>query len=133
MPWKGGGTLTDTALQQLWLALAAVALLLLVFGLIRSGRLAIRFGVAWTLAPIVLIAVSPALMFVPGLAGIVGLTPTGLLLGLAGSALVAVCLQLSATLSRAQADIRELAETIALLESRVVESGNLAKEPGDDT
>ena len=88
--------------------------------MIRRGRLAIRFGVAWTLAPVVLIVLSPALTLVPGLARTLGLTPTGLLLGVAGSALVAICLQLCATLSRAQADIRDLTEAIALLQSRVL-------------
>lgn len=113
--------MSNLTLQQIAVGVAAVLLLCLIVYLIRRRHLAVRFGIAWTLAPIGTLALLPLLSLVPGLADKIGFTPTGLLLVIAAVILTFVCLQLSMALSRAHDDIRALAEAIAITEPRLRE------------
>jgi len=57
-----------------------------------------------------------------------GMTPTGVLLGIATVVLVAIAIQLSISVSGLQSQVRDLAESNALLEARLVDDAE--RPPG---
>ncbi|MFT3853888.1 MAG: DUF2304 family protein [Ilumatobacteraceae bacterium] len=91
--------------------------------LVRRQLLSLRYGIGWlliALSALIGAILSPA---VKPLSSVLGLTPTGLLLSVASAVLVAIAVQLSVSVSGLRAQIRELAEAHALLESRVGPDG----------
>lgn len=115
--------------QQILVAAFAIALLVLVIALVRSGVLAVRYGIGWAGGAIVVFLLAPLLGLAPTLAREIGFSPTGLLLFVAFTALVLVALQLSVALSRANEHVRTLSEELALFERRVSRSEQAGGAP----
>ncbi|WP_456789405.1 DUF2304 domain-containing protein [Cellulomonas sp. P5_C5] len=118
------------------LAISAVVVLLLLW-LLRSRRLKEKYAGLWIVLAlaVVILGVFPDLA--GWLARLVGVqTPINLVFLLGFVAVLAVCIQLSAELSRAEETTRTLAEEIALLGLRVegVEAATSGDTQGaDDT
>lgn len=103
----------------------AVLTLAFLFNLVRSRRLREKYVALWMLVGLVIIvlALFPDLLgWLAGLAGIA--VPSNLLFGLAILLLLAVCLQLSLEISRAEEKTRTLAEHVAILDLQVYELTN---------
>jgi hypothetical protein len=114
------------------LAISAVVVLLLL-GLLRSRRLKEKYAGLWIVLAlaVVILGVFPDLA--GWLARLVGVqTPINLVFLLGFVVVLAVCIQLSAELSRAEESTRTLAEEIALLGLRVerVEGAALGSDDG---
>jgi Uncharacterized conserved protein (DUF2304) len=110
----------STSVVRIVLAEAVGILLLVVaIALVRRGFLAIRYGLGWVTIAVAIIVVAPFLHFLPDIARWLGLTPTGLTIGLVVVFLGLICLQLSISLSGLSAAIQNLSERSALLEQRV--------------
>jgi Uncharacterized conserved protein (DUF2304) len=107
------------AVQKLLVAGMALGLATCVVGLVRSGRLAVRYGLGWLAVALAMLVAAPLLGLVETLADALGLTPTGLLIGVVVGFLVLVCLQLSVSLSGSQNQIRALSESNALLDAQL--------------
>ncbi|MBO3101386.1 DUF2304 domain-containing protein [Cellulomonas fengjieae] len=113
------------------LAISAVMVLLLLW-LLRSRRLKEKYAGLWVVLAmaVVVLGVFPELAgWIAPLTGV--RTPINLVFMLGFVAVLAVCIQLSAELSRAEEGSRTLAEEIALLSLRLEGVEQAASEAGD--
>ncbi len=104
--------------QGLVMAAAGIVLGWVVIVLVRRQLLSLRYAIGWLLiavAALIGAALSPV---VKPLAELLGMSPTGLLLGIASAVLLAITVQLSISVSGLRAQLREVAEAQALLEAR---------------
>lgn len=121
------------------LAISAVVLLLLLW-LLRSRRLKEKYAGLWIVLALAVIVVGVFPGLAAWLARHAGVqTPINLVFLLGFVVVLAVCIQLSAELSRGEETSRTLAEEIALLTLRVEEierpsgSGEAARQDGGTT
>jgi len=118
------------------LAISAVVVLLLLW-LLRSRRLKEKYAGLWIVLALAVVVLGVFPDLAGWLARLVGVqTPINLVFLLGFVAVLAVCIQLSAELSRAEETTRTLAEEIALLGLRVegVEAATSGDPQGaDDT
>ena len=111
-----------TVVTYIFGIVSALTILVVVFELLRRGRLRERHAVWWIIAGILalIIGVFPAtLEWVAGLLGVQ--VPTNLVFFVSIAILFLVALQSSSELTRLEAKTRTLAERVALLELRVRE------------
>lgn len=114
--------------QALLIALGGLVLLLLTAVLARQQRISLRYAIGWTL--IALFGLVGALLtpLVEPVSEMFGMSPTGLLLATASVVLLSITILLSISVSGLQTQVRDLAESHALLESRVDECDSPAPE-----
>ncbi|HEY6469460.1 MAG TPA: DUF2304 family protein [Candidatus Dormibacteraeota bacterium] len=111
--------MTNVAVQALLVALGGLGLLVVVFLLARRGLLSLRYALGWMSVSMLLLGGALLLVLIGGISHSLPITPTGLLAGVGLAFLLAVCLQLSISLSGQQEAIRELSESNALLGERL--------------
>jgi Uncharacterized conserved protein (DUF2304) len=111
--------MSNVAVQSLLVALGGVGLLVVVFLLARRGLLSLRYALGWMAVALLLLGAAVLLVVIGGISQSLPITPTGLLAGVGLAFLLAVCLQLSISLSGQQEAIRELSEASALLAERL--------------
>jgi hypothetical protein len=112
-------TVSNVAVQAVLIALGGLGLLVAVFLLARRGLLSLRYALGWMAVSLLLLGAALLLVLIGGISHSLPITPTGLLAGVGLAFLLAVCLQLSISLSGQQDAIRELSEANALLAERV--------------
>lgn len=111
--------MNNVAVQALLVALGGLALLVVAFLLARRGLLSLRYALGWMAVSMLLLAAALVLVLIGGISHSLPITPTGLLAGVGMAFLLAVCLQLSISLSGQQEAIRALSEANALLGERL--------------
>ncbi len=111
--------MSNVAVQALLVALGGLGLLVVVFLLARRGLLSLRYALGWMAVSMLLLGAALLLVLIGGISHSLPITPTGLLAGVGLAFLLAVCLQLSISLSGQQEAIRELSESNALLGERL--------------
>jgi hypothetical protein len=111
--------MTTATLQTVAVGIGGLALLATSVSLTRRGLLSLRYGLGWMAASTTVVVAALLLWLVAPLAGLLRMTPTGLMLFSATSCGVALALQLSVSLSGQQSAIRDLTEATALLEARL--------------
>jgi hypothetical protein len=111
--------MNNVAVQSLLVAAGGVGLLVVVFLLARRGLLSLRYALGWMAVSLLLLGAAVLLVLVGGISHSLPITPTGLLAGVGLAFLLAVCLQLSISLSGQQEAIRALSEANALLAERL--------------
>lgn len=111
-------------LQSLVVATACLVMAVVVLFLARSQKLSFRYAVGWLLF-LGFGAVSGAVLPVAEpIAGRLSVTPGVIVSSVAVLALLAICIQLSISISGLQEQVRNLAEEVALLRT---------ESPSDDT
>lgn len=111
--------MSNVAVQALLVALGGLGLLVVVFLLARRGLLSLRYALGWMAVSMLLLGAALLLVLIGGISHSLPITPTGLLAGVGLAFLLAVCLQLSISLSGQQEAIRELSKSNALLGERL--------------
>jgi hypothetical protein len=111
--------MSNVAVQSLLVALGGVGLLIVVFLLARRGLLSLRYALGWMAVSMLLLAAAVLLVLIGGISHSLPITPTGLLAAVGLAFVLAVCLQLSISLSGQQEAIRALSEANALLAERL--------------
>lgn len=108
--------------RQALLVGAGAVLFCGIVGVLAKRRLvSLRYALGWT--AIAFIGILGALLtpLIKPVADVLGMSPTGVLLAGATSVLLVIALQLSVSVSGLQSQLREVAEAVALLDSRVRE------------
>jgi hypothetical protein len=123
--------MNNVAVQALLVALGGLGLLVVAFLLARRRLLSLRYALGWMAVSMLLLGAALILVLIGGISHSLPITPTGLLAGVGLAFLLAVCLQLSISLSGHQEAIRQLSEANALLEERLhrIEALSHAVEP----
>jgi hypothetical protein len=111
--------MSNVAVQALLVALGGLGLLVVVFMLARRRLLSLRYALGWMAVSMLLLGAALLLVLIGGISHSLPITPTGLLAGVGLAFVLAVCLQLSISLSGQQEAIRELSEANALLAERL--------------
>lgn len=115
----GTDGMSNVAVQSGLMALGGIGLLVVAFLLARRGYLSLRYALGWMGVSMLLLLAALVLLLVGGISHSLPITPTGLLAGVGLAFVLAVCLQLSISLSGHQEAIRELSEANALLGERL--------------
>jgi uncharacterized membrane protein len=105
--------------QALFIAVGGLLLLILTAALARRQRISLRYAIGWTM--IALFGIVGALLtpLVEPVSELFGMSPTGLLLATASVVLLSITILLSVSVSGLQTQVRDLAESHALLERQV--------------
>ena len=111
--------MSNVAVQSLLVAMGGNGLLVVVFLLARRGLLSLRYALGWMAVSVLLLGAAVLLVLIGGVSHALPITPTGLLAGVGLAFLLAVCLQLSISLSGQQEAIRALSEANALVAERL--------------
>ena len=111
--------MSNVAVQAILVALGGVMLLVVVFLLARRGLLSLRYALGWMAVSLLLLGGAFILALMGGISHSLPITPTGLLSSIGLAFVLAVCLQLSISLSGHQEAIRQLSEANALLDERL--------------
>lgn len=120
--------MSNVAVQSALVALGGIGLLVVVFLLARRGLLSLRYALGWMAVSLLLLAAAVVLLLIGGISHSLPITPTGLLAGVGLAFVLAVCLQLSISLSGQQEAIRQLSEANALLGERLKSIEGRAEE-----
>ena len=102
-------------LHGLILASAGLVLAIVTVVLVRRKHLAMRFAMGWLGVALLALVAAPSLVIVEPTANALGLTVPGLLVAIATVFLVIVAFQLSIALSNLREQVRDLAESEAVL------------------
>ena len=115
------GAVSHEVKQALLIAAGGGFFCAVVLVLARREMISLRYALGWTL--ICFIGILGALLtpLVEPLADLFGMSPTGVLLAGATVVLLGITLQLSVSVSGLQAELRDVAEAHALLDSHVEE------------
>jgi Uncharacterized conserved protein (DUF2304) len=105
--------------QALLVMVAAAALMLSTFALVRRRLLSVRYGLGWLAVSLIGFVGAPLLSVLSAHVDELGFTQTGFSLGLFVGFLGLVCLQLSISLSGLHSAMQDLAEHAALVEERL--------------
>ncbi len=105
--------------QAVLVMVAAAALMLSTFALVRRRLLSVRYGLGWLAVSLVGFVGAPVLSVLSAHVDALGFTQTGFSLGLFVGFLGLVCLQLSISLSGLHSAVQDLAEHAALVEERL--------------
>lgn len=120
--------MSPTVKQALLIAAGGLVLGVVIVVLSRRRLMTIRYTVGWLgLAALALFAAALAPLVSP-IADAFNMTGTAVFLAAATTVLVAICIQLSITVSGLWARLRELAEDLALLEARLDEQADSPPE-----
>lgn len=119
--------MSNVAVQAMLVALGGVVLLVVVFLLARRGLLSLRYALGWMAVSLLLLGGALILALMGGISHSLPITPTGLLSAIGLAFVLAVCLQLSISLSGHQEAIRQLSEANALLDERLKRFQELTK------
>jgi hypothetical protein len=111
--------MSNVAVQAILVAVGGLVLLVVVFLLARRGLLSLRYALGWMAVSLVLLGGALILALMGGISHSLPITPTGLLSAIGLAFVLAVCLQLSISLSGHQEAIRQLSESTALLDERL--------------
>ena len=116
------------SLHAIFLAICGVCLLLLTLVLVRRGLLTARYALGWVCVSAVAVLGAPIFAFLSTQVAFVRLTPAGFSLVVAILFLLAVCVQLSVSLSGLIDSTQDIAERLALVEAetRSDNAGGLA-------
>ena len=119
------------SLHAIFLALCGVCLLALTLVLVRRGLLTARYALGWVCVSAVAVIGAPVFAFLSTQVAFVRLTPAGFSLVVAILFLLAVCVQLSVSLSGLIASTQDIAERLALVEAEALGSnaGGVAEGP----
>lgn len=118
---------------QIITILIAVGGFLLVLWLVRSGRLKERFAAIWLVVGVGMILLALLRPLVDRLSTAIGIqSGTTTVFVIAVLVILGVLLQLSMAMSKAEDQIRDLAESIALLSDTTAGEASPPVEPGDD-
>jgi hypothetical protein len=119
--------MNNVAVQSLLVAMGGIGLLVIVFLLARRGLLSLRYALGWMAVSVLLLGAAALLVLIGGISHSLPITPTGLLAGVGLAFVLAVCLQLSISLSGQQEAIRALSEANALLAERLARLEHVAR------
>jgi hypothetical protein len=111
--------MSNVAVQSGLVAMGGIGLLVVVFLLARRGLLSLRYALGWMAVSLLLLGAAFVLLLIGGISQSLPITPTGLLAGVGLAFVLAVCLQLSISLSGQQEAIRGLSEANALMGERL--------------
>jgi hypothetical protein len=118
---------------QIITILIAVGGFLLVLWLVRSGRLKERFAAIWLVVGVGMIVLALLRPLVDRLSTAIGIqSGTTTVFVIAVLVILGVLLQLSMAMSKAEDQIRDLAEAVALLSDTAAGEASPPVEPGDD-
>ncbi len=106
--------------QGLLIAVGGLALLLLTAALARRRLLSLRYALGWVCVSAFVVGAAILTPLVTPLAEQFSMTGTAVFLAAASAVLVLVCIQLSITVSGLHAQLRDVIESNALLEARLV-------------
>jgi Uncharacterized conserved protein (DUF2304) len=109
------------AKQALILAAGGGVLITIVLALARRRLMTTRYALGWLSIGLLTLLGASATGAVGEIGHVAGMTPTAVFLAVATVVLVAIALQLSISVSGLQSNVRELAETQAMLEDRLRE------------
>ena len=109
------------AKQALILAAGGGMLIAIVLALARRRLMTTRYALGWLSIGLLTLVGASATSAVGEVGRVAGMTPTAVFLAVATIVLVAIALQLSISVSGLQSQVRELAESHAMLEDRVRE------------
>jgi len=112
--------------QALILAASGILLVLVIIALVRRRLITTRYALGWLAIALFVVLGAAFTNAVSSVGDISGMTPTAVFLAVATVVLLAITLQLSISVSGLQAQVRDVAESQALLESR----STLDREPG---
>lgn len=119
--------MSTSSLQSVVIAIASLVLAGLVLVLARRQRLSFRYAVGWLLF-LGLGAISSLLLpAVQPIAGALGVTPGVIVSSFAVIALLAICIQLSISISGLQEQVRTLAEELALEQTEAPSESQLGE------
>ncbi|MFW2382644.1 MAG: DUF2304 domain-containing protein [Acidimicrobiales bacterium] len=105
--------------QSLLVLVASLACVSITVALKRRQLLTLRYTIGWmSIAGLAGVSAVASRLVTP-LSSSLGLTPTGFIFGVATAILLAVALQLSVTVSQLQAQIRDMARSVAIREAEV--------------
>src|SRR3954463_13737698 len=121
--------MSTSAKQALILAAGGFALAGVIVWLVRHRLLTTRYALGGLVIALVVVLSGGFSGLVSEGGDLAGMTPTGVLLGIATVVLVAIAIQLSISVSGLQAQVRDLAESNALLEARLLEDAE--RPPGE--
>ena len=120
--------MSNYTLQIITIAIVSASIALLVLVMARRQRLSFRYTIGWLLF-LGLGAVSALLLpAVQPIARELGVTPGVVVSSLAVIALLAICIQLSVSISGLQEQVRSLAEESALLRTELLAESHTEQE-----
>lgn len=114
------------SLHAFFMAGCGVCLLGLTLALVRRGLLTARYALGWVGVSLVAVLGAPLFAYLSTQVAFVRLTPAGFSIAVAILFLLAVCVQLSVSLSGLIASTQDIAERLAL-----VEAGSRGRRPRD--
>lgn len=115
------GAVSPTVKQALLIAVGGLALGVVVVMLSRRRLMTLRYTVGWLGLAVLAVFAAALAPLVSPVAEVFNMTGTAVFLAAATVMLVAICIQLSITVSGMWMRLRELAEDFALLEARLEE------------
>ena len=113
------GRVSSLSIQALIVGSCGLLLAVAIVALTRRGTLSLQYGIGWLAVAAALLVSAALLGLIRPVADALGMSPTGLIVGGVGSFLLLVALQLSIAISGLQEAVRDLSESLALLELRV--------------
>ena len=113
--------MSTSAKQALILAAGGFALAGVIVWLVRHRLVTTRYALGWLVIAVFVVLSAVFSGLVSEVGDLAGMTPTGVLLGVATVVLLAITIQLSISVSGLQSQVRDLAESNALLEARLVD------------
>jgi hypothetical protein len=116
------------AKQALVLAAGGFLLAGAIIWLVRHRLVTTRYALGWLAIALFVVLSAVFSGLVSEVGDLAGMTPTGVLLGIATVVLVAIAIQLSISVSGLQSQVRDLAESNALLEARLLDDAE--RRPG---
>jgi hypothetical protein len=116
------------AKQALVLAAGGCVLAGVIIWLVRHRLVTTRYALGWLAIALFVVLSAVFSGLVSEVGDLAGMTPTGVLLGIATVVLVAIAIQLSISVSGLQSQVRDLAESNALLEGRLLDDAE--RPPG---
>ena len=115
--------------QALILALGGVALAGVIVFLVRRRLVTTRYALGWLAIAAFVTLGALFTGLVNDIGEVAGMTPTAVFLAVATIVLLAIAIQLTISVSGLQAQVRDLAESHALLEARVADESERQPNP----
>lgn len=107
--------------QSLVIAAGGIAVLVAAVSAARRQRMSLRYTILWVVIGIAGILSSLLTFVVAPISEALGMSPTGFLLSVASVLLLTITMMLSVSVSGLQDDLREVAESHALVASELAE------------
>jgi hypothetical protein len=114
---------------KLTVLLAAIIILIIVFALLRKGKLPVKYSLPWVLAAIILIIVALIPDFLKIFMNAMGFqTLSNLLIGILIFILLSICIFLTVIVSGQKESIKLLVQEVSLLKKHNEDENNAAKQ-----